>query len=244
MTTEQITNSYYSQEFESINEELRIHFGTANNEIEKAKEKVNVLVVLVHNDNPKWSVKKICDYIAGKNDDLEDYGFTSKTIYNYLNEENRQLVNKNTGRPSKSKPKFNTTSKTLEDIRNTKGTIVQNNVLEESFESVQTKVPEESSRTKLHKNDYNNEVTCEKLETVIEGKEEYEEDEYTDNYEPQKQVWRLEAEIARLKTPFEYKISPVVKGQELPFIVKVDPYKRTITSIEVDQKQVKKQIRF
>src|SRR5215216_102046 len=86
------TTEYYSIEFESINEELRQRFLSANVEIEKAKQHVNELVTIVHGDNTDWTIKKICNYIAGKNGDLEEFGFSARTIERYLNKENRQLV--------------------------------------------------------------------------------------------------------------------------------------------------------
>ena len=87
----------------------------------KVKQYVNELVTIVHNDNKDWSLKKVCDYIAGRNDDFEELGFSSRTIYNYLNEENRQLL----------------------DTRGRKK--LQNNITEPKFESLQNNVLEESS---------------------------------------------------------------------------------------------------
>jgi predicted AAA+ superfamily ATPase len=92
------TDSSFNTEFNKINEELRVHFGAAQSEINNVKTKVNELVIIVHNDNREWSVKRICEYIAGRNDDLERFGFSAKTISNYLNEENKQLI-----RPKKEK---------------------------------------------------------------------------------------------------------------------------------------------
>ena len=146
----QITNSYYSQNFELTNEELRKHFRLANREIDKAKEKVNDLVVIVHTDNKDWSLKKICEYIAGKNDDLAEFGFSAKTIMNYLNEQNRQLID--TKHRNKKVDTGLKPSQELEDLRNRKGeTIVQNNVIEHEHESLHVDVPEDSSITSVDK---------------------------------------------------------------------------------------------
>src|SRR5687767_15911602 len=125
-----VTTAYFSKEFKKINDELRVHFGTANNEIEKVKEKVNELVTLVHDDNPKWSVKKICEYIAGYNDDLETLGFSARTIFNYLNEENRQLVDTKIHKRKKgdSINSSSSESKSLKDFRDRQGIKLQNNV--------------------------------------------------------------------------------------------------------------------
>ena len=61
-----ITDSYYSQQFELVNEELRRHFRLANNEIEQVKEKVNELVQTVHDEHNNWSLNKIAQYIYSK----------------------------------------------------------------------------------------------------------------------------------------------------------------------------------
>src|SRR5215208_7278256 len=114
--------TYSSAQFEFINDKLRQHVKLANDEIDNVKDKVNELVVIVHDDNLDWSLKKICAYIAGRNDDLEKYGFSARTIHNYLNEENRQLVDKRQQR----KPKEYQSSKLLEELRQQKGTIEQN----------------------------------------------------------------------------------------------------------------------
>jgi IS30 family transposase len=90
--------TYHSNKFEIVNQKLREHFQLANKEMDKVKEKVNELVVIVHRDNKDWSIKKICDYIAGKNDDFEELRFSTRTVYNYLNDESRKLLN-DTGRP-------------------------------------------------------------------------------------------------------------------------------------------------
>lgn len=89
---EKVTDEYYSEEFNDVNNELRKCFKTAHDEIDKVKEKVNELVVIIHNDNSKWSLKRICNYIAGRNDDLEPLGFSAKTILNYLTEENKNIL--------------------------------------------------------------------------------------------------------------------------------------------------------
>lgn len=59
-----------------------------------------------------------------------------------------------------------------------------------------------------------------------------------------KQYDELKAKYEQVITPFEVKKITIVKGQELPFIVKVDPYKRSVTSLELDQKEIKKLMEF
>ena len=137
--------TYYSDQFEFTNQELRRHVKLANSEIDNVKDKVNELVVIVHDDNPHWKLKKICAYIAGKNDDLEEYGFSARTIYNYLDEQNRKLVDKRYQSQRKPKPIENQPSKSLEKLRNEKGTIEQNNVMEQEGEGFHPNVLEESS---------------------------------------------------------------------------------------------------
>src|SRR5215212_10999436 len=96
--------TYSSAQFEFINDKLRQHVKLANDEIDNVKDKVNELVVIVHDDNLGWSLKKICAYIAGRNGDLAEYGFSARTIHRYLDEQNLQLVDKRQQRkPDKEK---------------------------------------------------------------------------------------------------------------------------------------------
>src|SRR5215211_6241866 len=146
-TAAEVIGTYSSAQFEFINDKLRQHVKLANDEIDNVKDKVNELVVIVHDDNLGWSLKKICAYIAGKNDDLAEYGFSARTIHNYLDDENRQLVDKRKQRVGGEKPKplEYQPSKSLEELRQQKGIIEQNNVMEESGESLHQNVIEQSS---------------------------------------------------------------------------------------------------
>ena len=136
--------AYHSNKFDNINYKLREHFQLANKEIYKVKQYVNELVAIVHNDNKDWSIKKICDYIAGKNDDFEELGFSSKTIYNYLNEENRQLID--TGKYKRQKGDSSLKpSQELEQLQQEKGEMLHNNVKEPSHECFHDNVLEQSS---------------------------------------------------------------------------------------------------
>ncbi len=56
--TIQAARTYHSDRFEYVNQKLREHFQLANKEIDKVKQHVNELVVIVHNDNKDWSIKK------------------------------------------------------------------------------------------------------------------------------------------------------------------------------------------
>lgn len=126
--------TYHSDKFEYVNQKLREHFQRSQDEIEKVKEKVNELVVIVHNDNKDWSIKKISEYIAGRNDDLEEYGFSTSTIYRYLNQENRKLIDKRKSHSGKSGRKSTKTSSSSKQPSNFDFTRNQ-------------KVPEQSSTT-------------------------------------------------------------------------------------------------
>jgi len=53
----------------------------------------------------------------------------------------------------------------------------------------------------------------------------------------------LETKYNGMITTYEVRTTEVINNQELPFIVKVDPYKRT-ARLELDQKKVKKLKRF
>lgn len=54
------------------------------------EKRLNELVALVHKEEPEWSINKIAQQIWVANEDLE--GFTTKTIYNNLDESNRMLL--------------------------------------------------------------------------------------------------------------------------------------------------------
>ena len=125
------------------------------------------MVAIVHNDNKDWSIKKICDYIAGRNDDFEELGFSSRTIYNYLDEENRKLIDE------------------------------RHNLIEESYRTILQKI----------------------LLT--------------------KALLNLEKEYENVITPYTTEETTIAKGQELPFIIKADPYKR-FASLELDEKKARK----
>jgi hypothetical protein len=137
---------YHSNKFDNVNHKLREHFQLANKEIDKVKQYVNELVAIVHHDNKDWSIKKICDYIAGRNDDFEKLGFSSRTIYNYLNEENRQLID--TGKYKRQKGDSSLKPfQELEQLQQEKGEMLHNNVKESTHECFHDTVLEDSSRS-------------------------------------------------------------------------------------------------
>jgi hypothetical protein len=256
------TDLYHnSNEFESINDKLRQHIQLANDEIEKVKGYVNELVVIVHNDNPTWSMKKICNYIAGKNSDLEEFGFSASTIYRYLNEENRKLIDArkshsgSSGSSSGRKPKY-APSPELEDFREQKGkwTILQENDTEQfGFIERNQKVPEQSSST-TSTTSPSIEI-ANSLEELL-GKETTTDDDEDDEQEEadriataaassdlQQRIWALEQRIVyleedrrNLQKSYDVEETIIVKGQEIPIIIHVDPYTRTAKP-EFDQKK-------
>ena len=202
--------TYYNNDFEVINNELRQHVKLANKEIDNVKEKVNELITIVYNDNKDWSLKKICAYIAGRNDDLEEYGFSARTIHNYLNEENRQLIDTRKQREPLFAP-----SGSLEKLRNEKGEIIQNNVLEQSGESLHQKDIEQSSSSRTLPTAYD-----------IKDAETTEDEEQEEIYDKQF-VDRLIKENAKLIDSFTFEYDLEVKDQILPLKVIVYPDKHT-----------------
>jgi hypothetical protein len=218
--------TYYSNDFEVINNELRQHVKLANKEIDNVKAKVNELVTIVHNDNKEWSLKKICSYIAGRNDDLEEYGFSARTIHNYLNEENRQLVDKQKQRL------HHQPSQSLEELRQEKGTIEHNNVLEQSGESLHQKDLEESSSS--NKRTLPTAYDIKDAETAEEDEEEEPEEIYDKQF-----VDRLIKENAQLVNSFTFEYDLEVKDQILPLKVTCYPDKKT-GFVRLDKGRLKK----
>lgn len=73
-----------------------------------AHEALNRMIVILHEDNPDWSMREIALTIAIDHADLE--GFSKTKIYNELSEENRRIL-QDTGFPKGGKrknPKKNT----------------------------------------------------------------------------------------------------------------------------------------
>jgi len=216
--------TYSSAQFDFINDKLRQHVKLANDEIDNVKDKVNELVVIVHDDNLGWSLKKICGYIAGRNDDLAEYGFSARTIHRYLDEQNLQLVDKRQQRVRGEKPKGEEyqPSKSLEELRQQKGTTIeQKNVMEESGDTCHPNIIEQSSSIT---NTSREEEELRDLPEPVNNKEEeidviYEN---TINNYAQK-IAQLEEEIIQLKQQqnnkftFEYDLEG--RGQILPLVV-------------------------
>ena len=81
-----------SGKFEDANHEFRAYWEMGRDAARNAAKKINEMVVILHKQNPKWSINHIANTIWVKNEDLE--GFSKQTIYNNLNNENRQLIDK------------------------------------------------------------------------------------------------------------------------------------------------------
>lgn len=109
----------YSKDFDKTNHELKAYWEMGREAVRNVGIKINELVSILHKEHKDWSVSKIAYTIAAANDSLE--GFSRKTIYNYLNNDNKALLD-----PGKQNQK-------------------QNNVLEDGGEGFHHNVTEESS---------------------------------------------------------------------------------------------------
>ena len=200
--------------------------------------------MILHNDNKDWSIKRICDYIAARNEDIEHLGFSSRTIHNYLNDENRQLVD--TSRKPKSRQ-----SKSLKKFREQKGKIVQNNVMEHDVETFQHHLLEDSS---IRRNDQEEGVIKEydipEPEDSFEEPQEEEQKEEVIYDDPARLIKQYEKQIEdlikinqklaqdyeRVITTYEIIETVEIDGKEFTHIIHVNPYKRTAWT-EPDLKQ-------
>ena len=223
------SGAYLSDKFEYVNQQLRQHLELANVEIDKVKEKVNELVAIVHNDNKDWSLKRICDYIAGRNDDFEVYGFSSRTIHNYLNEKNRQLIDAQ--KQQNRKPKYQP-SAALEELRQKKGTYVHDNVLEQSVESLQQKDLEDSSTTTTEEEE--KEAEDDNMMIINPGLLDAKVREISD----------LQQENDVLKQIFTALGTYEGKEQDLPLLITVNPENQKILKIELNKARAKELARF
>lgn len=215
MSSNSIEND--SMDFEITNHELRAHWQMGREAARNVGEKINELVSILYKEHNDWNVKKIAYTIAQKNDDLE--GFSYKTIYSYLDNDHKALLD-----PAKQNREKS-----------------QNNVLEESDYDRKHKVIEESSSRTLP-----TAYDVKEAETV---QEEEEEEKYRPNSalekfrqehgttvqeeEEQEEIFdkafvdRLIKENAELVTQFSFDYDLEVKDQVLPLKVIVYPDKKT-----------------
>ena len=82
----------FSKEFTNTNNKVRNEWEDGRKAARNVSKYLNELVEILHKEEPDWTLKKIARQIWIANEDLE--GFSTNTIYNNLNEENRQLVDK------------------------------------------------------------------------------------------------------------------------------------------------------
>jgi hypothetical protein len=77
-------------------EDARNKFRTS---LRESYDAMNVMIEILHEDNPAWSINQIAKYIWNENKKV--WGFSVRSIYNHLNKQNRELIEK----------KFNPTQK-------------------------------------------------------------------------------------------------------------------------------------
>ena len=70
--------------------ELKAHWNMGREAARNSEIKINNMVSTTHQQYPDWSINKIAQRIYIKNQELE--GFSTRTVYRCLNEENRQLL--------------------------------------------------------------------------------------------------------------------------------------------------------
>lgn len=126
MTTIEIANkNNYDKKFNQDSREFIAHWNMGREAARNAAIKINDMVSTTHQQYPDWSINKIAQRIYLKHQELE--GFSRQTIYNNLDDENRQLLNQ---------------TKPLGVKHN------RNNVIEQKFPSyMETNVIEDSSTT-------------------------------------------------------------------------------------------------
>ncbi|MGE5634008.1 MAG: hypothetical protein ACM3VV_02135 [Deltaproteobacteria bacterium] len=107
-------------EYKQLRGEFRYHWEEGRIAAEKAGKDLNEMVSLIHKEFPEWSISKIAKKIWIDNEDLD--GFSQRTVYNNLNENNKALLD----------PSFQNNAK-------------KNNVIEESIATLQPNVIEDSS---------------------------------------------------------------------------------------------------
>jgi hypothetical protein len=266
VSIEELENT--SKRFEETNKEFRKYHIAYLKYTDLSEENKNMAVqkmcdlLILHDENPKWSFTKAVNFIAAKNQDIT--GFSKTNVKRYVTEEIKTLLHVEP-RPAK-KPK-SLPSPLLEQFRQQKGkqkqeqeqqeeseTNVQNNVIELKESIPRTLfVPEDSSITSG-----SNDTTDDDDDSLEETEQQEEQEQeiiiddprkimkqYEDQIIKQNKAYEeLEEKYLQVITPYEAKGSVVApNGQEIPIIGKADPYKRAIT-FEIDQQEVKKLKRY
>ena len=71
--------------------EFKTYFEKGINLLEEAKKRINIMVTILHEEYPDWSIRKIAYQIWLENEDIE--GFSKDKIYRNLDEANILLLN-------------------------------------------------------------------------------------------------------------------------------------------------------
>ena len=212
---------------------FRMAWAEYMNHEERVKCEVVNLVKILENDG--MTRTQAIQKIVNDHKDLE--GFSQKTIYRKLPEDMKQ---DNSRRELKSlqeeavpnKPSqlshdrskgINkiTESQALKDFRDIKGTITQQSAAAISKTIEEEEEEEEEEVT--YDSKFVNALIAENEQLKIE------------NFRLKKDYQELETKYNEVIEPYQIKDSIIVNDQEIPLIITVDPFRRTIT-VEVDQK--------
>ena len=215
-----------SNKYNEASQRFRDIWNEYQDQEDVVKVEISNMVTILEKEG--LSRMKAIQKIINDHNDLK--GFSKASIYRELPEDMKDKTlgrgKKPLGQPNFSNEKLGRTnmeSQTLKDFREQKGTKLQNKVIEHDGDTCHTNVPEYSSST---------EVEADEGTLIIYDPK------FVDN------LIQVNAKYEELIVPFESRIMATVKGQDIPFIVKVDPYKRVVTSLEVDEKEAKKLNRF
>jgi hypothetical protein len=197
---------------------------------------MNEMIEILHFEHPDWSIRTICRVIRRENDGLRNFG--ESTIYKHLSNNNKELLDltKSQNRQGKTKTKLqnNVTEpfvlsreqKVIEDSSSRASPLLEafrqekGKVVEPSDEDDVIKIPDEQREQ--------DQVIYQDTETVR-----------IDLKELTREYNELETKYDQIIVPYEVHSTIVVKGQDIPLTIKVDPYKRTAVP-ELDQKEAKK----
>ena len=103
--------------YDKLKHLARYHWCEGRFQAKEFAKYINGMVIILHENNPDWSINRIAKQMWIDFQDLE--GFSKSTIYNYLDDYNKRLL-KPTGRPKKKNYK-------------------------DEFQALETNVPEDSS---------------------------------------------------------------------------------------------------
>lgn len=213
MTKNEIVVS--SMEYQEASNRFRLMWTEYNLAEENVKTEIITMVKALEKDDGMTRTQAL-QKIADDHRDLK--GFSRRTIYRQIPQD---MKSQNIGRPISDK---------LVQPNMSNDILVQpNNNEKKEYKGLK------NFRESKGVQEINNIETLEMRTTN-------ERDEVEQTYDPQfvDNLVKANAQYEELITPFESRVFATVKGQEIPFIVKVDPYKRIVTSLEVDEKEAKK----